>query len=762
MRRQIVAAENIVQIIGVLNQLPANTCSNLYLKVKKLQRAGAGDEPGAATTQLNDLIERLPISDENKAVLKNDNYSDLIQAVKSEGFSTSLYERFKTELIHIGGFDESHYEPHLTIFQNLDIRNKLEWLHNTNLLVEATKRNDLSFVGENVSNESLNALFKMNIKLNSLRNIHNAPLAGIIAGIHDLEGLTEEQIGKINNKLYQAIPSSEDATISDEQFRGLMQSIASILPLNEEQKAYFLDRCVTGESSAAASSSSSEEEEGDKIKNEILSNRNIHQLEQLSPIESEKAILKELKERLLAMSKKQDICSGDLFILINVLRNADDYNDFVNKIQPIAEKFIPPEQIINRGFFARFKPKLTKKTSADLIDEQKNRFDFDKITNEANERFEQKSVAPGLKLAAALRSGDRSDVAKYKTELDKFIDELQWVVDGIDEEIEFYNNLKLIILAEESQTPENIDARLTERHEKREKFFNKLTELQEIKSNFSGSPKRARAFPGFNIQVTVRSNETELSSPSNLEAPEDEGQASVQSHVQDQDETTTWTLHEINPGETCTFEVSPKSESGVEVPPQNKGIFTESIGERKKKGHIPLRLTVDQFPAGDEKDKIRFAMYFAAQTMTDLNRTPSKERPLYLLGKNPEAVRYIWTAMIALGRQSKHHRFDENSIRTMCAPEVFDPSKERASFFRFSSSSLYATQFRNNKDEYADIIQNFDRFEESKKNAKKQIKDPSTLLNKKNMTETYRSQLNKVKERKEEKENLPSGSGFQP
>ncbi len=141
-----------------------------------------------------------------------------------------------------------------------------------------------------------------------------------------------------------------------------------------------------------------------------------------------------------------------------------------------------------------------------------------------------------------------------------------------------------------------------------------------------------------------------------------------------------------------------KNQYGVEI-----GSFLEERSKKTSpKGHKTegegIELTAIHFPGGDAKtdknardNKIIYSFAMAIQLLASMEKAPTKENPLVLEGKDREAIRFVFTALMVLGDESPM-KFDAEAIST--DPTFFNPKEELGYFGRFSRNSCYNTCFK--------------------------------------------------------------------
>lgn len=120
-----------------------------------------------------------------------------------------------------------------------------------------------------------------------------------------------------------------------------------------------------------------------------------------------------------------------------------------------------------------------------------------------------------------------------------------------------------------------------------------------------------------------------------------------------------------------------------------------------------IHATANSFPTNAEKAKapnvakMEYAMTFAMNVLFHLTDPPTPERPIIISGKNPEELKFIWTAFAYLGDNSTHMRFNTKCL-SVIAPTYdgthmeFEPSKELGWVSGFNNKSCYASCFKDN------------------------------------------------------------------
>lgn len=98
----------------------------------------------------------------------------------------------------------------------------------------------------------------------------------------------------------------------------------------------------------------------------------------------------------------------------------------------------------------------------------------------------------------------------------------------------------------------------------------------------------------------------------------------------------------------------------------------------------------EPFPK-DLAARVKYSMAWACKYILQANDTICPENPLILEDSDFETVRYLWTALIILGKKTEP-KFNYKSIKVMI--EEFNPVDELGFIIGFSKSSLYETEFK--------------------------------------------------------------------
>ncbi len=118
--------------------------------------------------------------------------------------------------------------------------------------------------------------------------------------------------------------------------------------------------------------------------------------------------------------------------------------------------------------------------------------------------------------------------------------------------------------------------------------------------------------------------------------------------------------------------------------------------------YVPdIKLTINKFPSKADaqqndpdltRARIEYALAMASQFLAASSGAPSAHRPIVLRGNNTEELRYLWTALMILGKQVPYMKFDNTAIKVQSSR--FHPKDEMGRFFGFNATSCYETCFK--------------------------------------------------------------------
>ncbi|ASQ44885.1 hypothetical protein [Legionella clemsonensis] len=127
--------------------------------------------------------------------------------------------------------------------------------------------------------------------------------------------------------------------------------------------------------------------------------------------------------------------------------------------------------------------------------------------------------------------------------------------------------------------------------------------------------------------------------------------------------------------------------------------------DKSLKGYRPqITITISKFPQGNDHDpaviaaRVKYSLAVATQFLAEFVEPPSEENPLTLRGPNPEELRYLWTALVLVGKEVPGFQFSHKAVEVASA--AFMPNKERkaAGFWgrstQWTVNSCYNTCFK--------------------------------------------------------------------
>ncbi|STX48726.1 interaptin [Legionella hackeliae] len=125
------------------------------------------------------------------------------------------------------------------------------------------------------------------------------------------------------------------------------------------------------------------------------------------------------------------------------------------------------------------------------------------------------------------------------------------------------------------------------------------------------------------------------------------------------------------------------------------------------KGYRPsITITVSKFPQGpDSRDpqliaaRVQYALAVATHLLSEFVEPPTAKDPVIMRGPNPEELRYLWTAMVLVGKEVSGFQFPPEAVAVASA--VFKPGleMEKTGFWggwttQWRANSCYETSFR--------------------------------------------------------------------
>ncbi|KTD07443.1 interaptin [Legionella jamestowniensis] len=153
--------------------------------------------------------------------------------------------------------------------------------------------------------------------------------------------------------------------------------------------------------------------------------------------------------------------------------------------------------------------------------------------------------------------------------------------------------------------------------------------------------------------------------------------------------------HVVNPDDPlCGYFIEERAKS-----------LDNRLDKRSLKGYRPqITITVSKFPQGDNHDpaviaaRVKYSLAVATQFLAEFVEPPSEANPLTLRGPNPEELRYLWTALVLVGKEVPEFQFSHKAVEVASA--AFMPKKEReaAGFWgratQWTANSCYNTCFK--------------------------------------------------------------------
>ena len=140
--------------------------------------------------------------------------------------------------------------------------------------------------------------------------------------------------------------------------------------------------------------------------------------------------------------------------------------------------------------------------------------------------------------------------------------------------------------------------------------------------------------------------------------------------------------HTIHPGEKCYGSFIEEWGSPDD---NNKQLYTQTMA------HFPTS-DVPNDPA-EISARVTLALAMATQQLAGFAGKPTKDNPIVLKHGTAEQLKYVWTALVALGKEVPHMKFRPSAI-IIEGSAPFNPDKELGFFGGFKSDSCYETCFK--------------------------------------------------------------------
>lgn len=221
---------------------------------------------------------------------------------------------------------------------------------------------------------------------------------------------------------------------------------------------------------------------------------------------------------------------------------------------------------------------------------------------------------------------------------------------------------------------------------------------QEAEKEFSSIKRLLPKDAPVKVKVMNKQSVEQVEKKENNETSSEHSLANIQSGVQNIfDELSE---DHMDSGDKRIFEYTKEDDSSI-------GEYTEMLSSsryRSGKVEIPALISVNKFPLdGTEADKVRFSMYAATQLLSHRNTPPSPKDPLVLRGRNLEAVRYLWTALVKIGGKVPGMKFDHHAIKIrstsgfLAKKELKSQSNLNIFSSKYKDDSLYNTVFKENE-----------------------------------------------------------------
>ncbi|WED43175.1 hypothetical protein [Legionella cardiaca] len=125
--------------------------------------------------------------------------------------------------------------------------------------------------------------------------------------------------------------------------------------------------------------------------------------------------------------------------------------------------------------------------------------------------------------------------------------------------------------------------------------------------------------------------------------------------------------------------------------------------------HPDVLLTLSKFPDGPDPNdpelitaRVQFSLAMATQLLSGFSEPPTAKKPVTVSGEDPVPLRYLWTALVLIGREVPNFKFDHTAVEIFSSS--YRPTKELEEIaglfgfvtkYQFTPDSCYETCFKN-------------------------------------------------------------------
>ncbi|KTD24497.1 hypothetical protein [Legionella maceachernii] len=164
------------------------------------------------------------------------------------------------------------------------------------------------------------------------------------------------------------------------------------------------------------------------------------------------------------------------------------------------------------------------------------------------------------------------------------------------------------------------------------------------------------------------------------------------------------TVDMVEPGKFREYTVYHDKTDPAGRPVTNKYAYIKECGVGNLTGKVgadgasayaaEVKLTANKFPPPSEPDAcVRVAMEMATHILATRHKAPTADHPLIIDGPLYQ-IEYVWTALMAIGKNDSNLRFDEKAI--IIDNAQFSPDSQLGMFGRWKGDSLFKRQFETN------------------------------------------------------------------
>ncbi len=674
---------------------------------------------------------------ENTELLEKDNMPRLISPVMEKAFALQL------DLLSIYG--ASAHPQLIESFVLLEPEKQQELMqdfaNNVYRLIHSNEKEELQVIlGKDAQ---VIDIINENKNISQFHKIHNAEVAKILA--NSAMDLEPQQVEDINQQLH-------DYLQPDTEFSEIISAIVNLFPA--ENRTKLLDKFGMQEREDKILQAKADAGSQGTIKR--INDQSGYN-ERLIKSRGDDALALALIEQLIPLEKNAQLEKKDTQKFIDVFRKQSTYRKFLKNVSAAAPKITSPlEEYFTPEEFIRL-----KRIHLEYLDESKQEIEAKKILDAMNDEFNALAMTDddtratfrkilGTKfekwLNPAFMAKAREDATKLKNPFEELAKNCSIVIRLLEEQKAVLEGLP--------QGPQTFNEKIQKRLARIIRDLNDYKKVQDrllgqgqdgkkgILTLIHEAEKGGVAIKGYfsestHFTVTVTSIDEDASSDKEklAQAKGTTPQVENPTLIHGPDDNL-FAGDKIQDKKIRVFNFKHGREEGQFI--EKFGPSNPSWVTVKDKPSTPLvKLEATTFPKNsDPKAMLHFSMVMASQMLSCLDGPPGKKQPIILRGGTPEQQRYLWTALMILGRDGPHMKFGAEAIKV--ASFSFDPKKEQGRIARFASGSLY-NQLSSKQAEISEHVNYFRGLCEQKFGHESDIKKTTTAL-----TQLHRSKLQKL------------------